>query len=107
MDTKVLIGIIIVVTTAINGAWELIRKLTRSDDIKSLIKFKTQMEMRVKSIESEIEASKNSNSQKFNAIISEVKGMRTDISDVKVEISKIVGAWEIIKGWIRKNGEKK
>jgi hypothetical protein len=107
MDIKISIGVIVLVTAAINGLFGLIKKLTRSDEIKSLIKFKTQMEIKVKSIEAEIEESKNSNSQKFNAIISEVKGMRTDISDVKVEISKIVGAWEIIKGWIRKNGEKK
>lgn len=100
MDLATTLGVVVAGTVIINFIWNVVLKITKSDDVRNLMKFKTQTELWITQIQEEVNENKNSTSRKFEAIMSEMRGMRTDISGVKVDVSKIVGAWEVIRNWI-------
>jgi hypothetical protein len=106
MDIPATIGIAVGCTAIMNFLWRFFERATRQKDIGSLMTFKAQTEIKIKTIEQRIEEHNDSNSEKFNVIMSEMKEVRTEISSVSEKIGEVKGAFDIIVSWI-KNGKKK
>jgi len=105
MDIK-LIGIVGGITVLINGLWMLIEKLTRSDDIKSLMKFKAQTEIKIKNMEDDIDCNHKSNTARYESIMNKVSVMDSKIDIINGKVEKMMGAFDMMMLWL-KNGKSK
>lgn len=100
MDMATTVGVVVGGTAIINFSWRFFERATRQKDIQGLMKFKTQMEIKIDEIEQRRKEDKDSNSGKFNTIMSDMKEVRTEITSVSKKMGEVKGAFDVILKWM-------